>query len=105
MERKLVNIMEYLALGELESHLSANYPHQQLFYEPLERETLLQDILNHVPPVYMWIAESECPSLEQLSQEENQQLHQALSIALKNRLQQCYPHPCPYSATMTEVFY
>jgi hypothetical protein len=56
MEKMLVNIVEYLALGELETILSTEHPHQQVFYDAREREAMMQQILNRVPAIYMWLA-------------------------------------------------
>jgi hypothetical protein len=105
MERELVNIIEYLALGELEECISATYPHQQVFYDPIERRMLLQRILNQLPAVYMWLAEDECPTQNQLTASEQITMHGVVQRELKQRLQEAPAHSSPYSSLMTEVFY
>ncbi|MEN9230020.1 MAG: hypothetical protein Q6L68_03865 [Thermostichus sp. DG02_5_bins_236] len=105
MEKMLVNVVEYLALGELENYLCSEHPHQQVFHDAMEREAMMQQLLNRIPAVYMWLAADECPSLEQLSPEEQQLLHSAVRDVVNQKLQQASFNDDPYVGSMSEAFY
>ncbi len=105
MERVLVNIIEYLALGELENYLCTEHPHQQIFHDERERELMIQQVLNRIPAVYMWLAADECPSLEQLSPEEQQLLRSVVRDVVNQKLQQASFNDDPYAGSMSEAFY
>lgn len=87
-ERKLINIMEDLALSEIERQLS----HRSPFYQTDDRvdyDTLVEPILNQLPAIYLWMAEDECPDLMQLTPTEQQQLRQVVQQVLQHD----YPKP------------
>lgn len=105
MEKMLVNIVEYLALGELETILSTEHPHQQVFYDAREREAMMQQILNRVPAIYMWLAADECPSRNQLNSSELELLRSVVRDVVNQKLQQASFGLDPYAGSMSEVFY
>jgi hypothetical protein len=105
MEKMLVNIIEYLALAELETLLCTEHPHQQVFHDAKERESLLQQILNRVPPAYRLLAADECPSRNQLSASELELLRSVVRDVVKQKLQQDSFEDPYVGAAMSEVFY
>jgi hypothetical protein len=105
MSRELINIVEYLALGELEHEIITHYAHQNVFFEPEERQLVLQRILNQMPPVYMWLSSEDCPDLNQLTPTERQHLHQVVTHEIQEQAQRAAPPPCAQGNLMTEVFY
>lgn len=105
MSRELINIVEYLALGEVEQEISTHYAHQNVFFEPEERQLVLQRILNQMPPVYMWLSPEDCPDLTQLTPTERQHLHQVVTHEIQEQAQRAAPPPCAQGNLMTEVFY
>ncbi|MEN9204327.1 MAG: hypothetical protein Q6J68_06490 [Thermostichales cyanobacterium SZTDM-1c_bins_54] len=105
METALTNIMEYLALGELELQMSQLHQHQSLFHDEQERQALLQQILNRVPPVYMLLGEDETPSLSMISTPEQDYLSMVVRQQLEEYLKTRSSHGDPYSGMMTEMFY
>ncbi len=105
MEKMLVNIVEYLALGELENVLSTEHPHQQIFHDAREREALMQQILNRVPAVYRWLPADECPSRDQLNPSELELLRSVVREVVNQKLQQASFSIDPYAGLMSEAFY
>ncbi|NJL98157.1 MAG: hypothetical protein HC924_04695 [Synechococcaceae cyanobacterium SM2_3_2] len=105
MEAQLLNIIEYLALGELESRIGVDYPHQQIFYQPEDRQAILQNVLNRMPPVYMWISPQDCPNLSQLPPAERSHLQSVVEQELQRRLCESGEAPCLLPGLMTDIFY
>ncbi|MDX2272386.1 MAG: hypothetical protein NW237_10635 [Cyanobacteriota bacterium] len=105
MERELINIIEYLALGQVEQCLSTEYAHQPLFCDHTQRQALMQAILNRIPPVYMWLAPDECPDLDLLMAAEQAQLQAVVRQEIERQRQAVPLHASPYSSLMTEVYY
>lgn len=105
MEAQLLNIVEYLALGELESRIGIDYPHQQVFYEPEDRQAIIQKVLNRVPAVYMWIKAEDCPSLNQLPPAERSHLQSVVEQEIQRRLCESGEGPCLLPEMMTDIFY
>lgn len=105
MERELINIVEYLALGEIEHQLSQDYAHQELFSDPIEHQLILQGVLNRMPAVYLWFDHDQCPGWEHLQPEDQRHLQQLTRQEIQRRLQQATPHHCPYAEAMPEIFY
>ncbi len=105
MEKVLVNIVEYLALSELETFLCTEHPHKQVFHDARERESLMQQILNRVPPVYRWLAADKCPSRDQLNPRELELLRSVVREVVKQKLQQDSFEDPYVGAAMSEVFY
>ncbi len=104
-EAKLVNVMEYLAIGELELQMSQLYQHQSLLYDEQERQTILQHILNRVPPVYVLLSEDETPTHAMISTSEQDYLTMVVRQQLQDHLKSRHSHGDPYSGLMTEMFY
>jgi len=104
-ETTLVNVMEYLAIGELELHMSQVYQHQSLLYDENERQALLQQILNRVPPVYMLLSGDETPSHTMITTPEQDYLTMVVRQQLQDHLKSRMSHGDPYSGLMTEMFY
>lgn len=105
MEKMLVNIVEYLALGELENYLCSEYPHQQVFHDAREREVMIQQVLNRIPAVYMWVAADECPSRDLLTPAEQELLRSVVRDVVNQKLQQASFRADPYAGSMSEAFY
>ncbi|MGQ9836966.1 MAG: hypothetical protein ACUVRV_03105 [Cyanobacteriota bacterium] len=105
MEKMLVNIVEYLVLGEIENYLCSEHPHQQVFHDAKEREVMIQQVLNRVPAVYMWLAADECPSRDQLSPAEQELLRSVVRDVVDQKLQQASFNANPYTGSMSEAFY
>lgn len=105
MEGQLINIIEYLALGELESRISIDYPHQQIFYEQEDRQKILHKVLNRVPAVYMWLSPDQCPSLAQLPPSERSHLQSVVEQEIQRRLCETGEVPCLLPGLMTDIFY
>ncbi|MEN9221668.1 MAG: hypothetical protein Q6M04_04445 [Thermostichus sp. BF3_bins_97] len=105
MEKMLVNIVEYLALGELENCLCTEHPHQQVFHDAMEREAMMQQVLNRIPAIYMWLAADECPSRDQLNPAELELLRSVVRDVVNQKLQQASFSIDPYAGSMSEAFY
>ncbi|GAB4212165.1 MAG: hypothetical protein OHK0012_05880 [Synechococcales cyanobacterium] len=104
-DSNLVNIMEYLAIGELEMQLNQLHYHESVLYDDHERQMVLQSILNHVPPVYMLMGEEDTPTLSLISTAEQDYLTSVVRQQLEDFLRTRSYHSDPYSCMMTEMFY
>lgn len=105
MTHLLINIIEYLALEQIETQIAQEFPHQELFADPIERLLILQGVLNQMPPVYRWIDQDKGPGLSHLEPDQRDRLHQLIRQEIHWRLQRTSPHHDPYAESMPELFY
>ncbi|NJK62183.1 MAG: hypothetical protein HC921_05390 [Synechococcaceae cyanobacterium SM2_3_1] len=104
MAARLTNILEYLALGEMESQSIASYPHQPLFYSTQDRQATLQTILNRIHPIYRRLEPGDNPDVGELSPAERKELQAVVSQVLQEHLEM-QPPDSPYDLPMSGVYY
>ncbi len=104
MAARLTNILEYLALGEMESQASSSYPHQPLFYSTQDRLETLQTILNRIHPIYRRMEQGEDPDPGELSTAERSELQVVVRQVLREHLEM-HPPDSPYDLSITGVYY
>lgn len=104
MAARLTNILEYLALGEMESQASSSYPHRPVFYSTQDRLETLQTILNRIHPIYRRLEQGDDPDVSDLSTEERGELRAVVSQALQEHLEM-HPPDSPYDLPLAGVYY